>query len=378
MQLTCSSESSQDVSIAGDEHVEAKAFKDESEEKFREIIKRLIAQKQGEIQSCKDLLEAFHVLDSEEESLLKKKVSHEDSQSLGDSKRVVEEEQEAVLLPKRKCNFFSKKWRSEERKRNRTSQVTKTIVVLRPTPNSLDVDSSSSNKSKTGRIFSRFIIGLLKRRLQASVGKKSCDVHVDKSHCVQEKIQSKSGKHVSDEEEEPLCSEGTSEDSKKIMSGLYIAARKHLSEMLANGDIDVNLPDKEVPRILGQILSLPEFSSPGDSPSLIPTHDLVSTLSQTTEVPEMLQCSEDSDKDDETLFTIDVSVPTMLSDHVKETEKTEIEPIFETTSSSISRQEDGETATDVQGKLSPVSVLETLFTDDESSPTTSTRFNSGM
>ncbi|KAG5386498.1 hypothetical protein IGI04_037968, partial [Brassica rapa subsp. trilocularis] len=365
-----------DVSIAGDEHVEAKAFKDESEEKFREIIKRLIAQKQGEIQSCKDLLEAFHVLDSEEESLLKKKVSHEDSQSLGDSKRVVEEEQEAVLLPKRKCNFFSKKWRSEERKRNRTSQVTKTIVVLRPTPNSLDVDSSSSNKSKTGRIFSRFIIGLLKRRLQASVGKKSCDVHVDKSHCVQEKIQSKSGKHVSDEEEEPLCSEGTSEDSKKIMSGLYIAARKHLSEMLANGDIDVNLPDKEVPRILGQILSLPEFSSPGDSPSLIPTHDLVSTLSQTTEVPEMLQCSEDSDKDDETLFTIDVSVPTMLSDHVKETEKTEIEPIFETTSSSISRQEDGETATDVQGKLSPVSVLETLFTDDESSPTTSTRFNS--
>ncbi|CAN7062447.1 unnamed protein product [Brassica oleracea var. botrytis] len=393
-----------DVSIAGDEHVEAKAFKDESEEKFSEIIKRLIAQKQGEIQTCKDLLEAFHVLDSEEESLLKKKVSHEDSQSLGDSKRVVEAEQEAVVLPKRKRNFFSKKWRSEERKRNITSQVTKTIVVLKPAPNSLDVDSSSSNKSKTGRIFSRFIIGLIKRRLQASVGKKSCDVHVDKRHCVQEKIQSKSGKHVSDEEEEPLCSEGTSEDSKKIMSGLYIAARKHLSEMLANGDIDVNLPDKKVPRILGKILSLPEFSSPGDSPSLMPTHDLVSPLSQTTEVPEMLQCSEDSDKDDETLFTIDDSI---VSDHVKETEKTEIEPLAETTSSSISRQEDGdkqssneemmftlssspesppsssvrmteckETATDVQGKLSPVSVLETLFTDDESSPTTSTRFNS--
>ncbi|KAH0865484.1 hypothetical protein HID58_082695 [Brassica napus] len=353
-----------DVSIAGDEHVEAKAFKDESEEKFSEIIKRLIAQKQGEIQTCKDLLEAFHVLDSEEESLLKKKVSHEDSQSLGDSKRVVEAEQEAVVLPKRKRNFFSKKWRSEERKRNVTSQVTKTIVVLKPAPNSLDVDSSSSNKSKTGRIFSRFIIGLIKRRLQASVGKKSCDVHVDKRHCVQEKIQSKSGKHVSDEEEEPLCSEGTSEDSKKIMSGLYIAARKHLSEMLANGDIDVNLPDKEVPRILGKILSLPEFSSPGDSPSLMPTHDLVTPLSQTTEVPEMLQCSEDSDKDDETLFTIDDSI---VSDHVKETEKTEIEHLAETTSSSISRQEDGDK------QSSNEEMMFTLSSSPESPPSSSVR-----
>ncbi|KAJ4896330.1 Phosphatidylinositol N-acetyglucosaminlytransferase subunit P-related [Raphanus sativus] len=410
-----------DVSVAGDELVENRAFKDESEEKFSEIIKRLIARKQGEIQTCKDLLEAFHVLDSEEEeSLLKKKSSHdEDDQSLGDSKRVEEEEEQdaVVLLPKRKCNFFSKKWRSEERKRNRTCQVSKTIVVLKPAaPNSLDVvdSSSSSNKSKTGRTFSRFIIGLIKRRLlQSAVGKKSCDVHVDKSRdlCVEEKIQSKYGKHVSDEEE-PLCRETdkeetvhtSEEDSKKIMSGLYIAARKHLSEMLANGDIDVNLPDKEVPRILGKILSLPEFSSPGDTPILIP-------FSQTTEEPEILQCSEDSDKDDdETLFTIDVSVPidnSMLSDHAKETGKAEIEPLSETSSSSISRQDDGdkqssnkemmfsqvhsvssspespvkmseckETASDVQGELSPVSVLEPLFTDDESSPTTSTRFSS--
>ncbi|CAH8306356.1 unnamed protein product [Eruca vesicaria subsp. sativa] len=434
------------VSIAGAEHVENRVFKDESEEKFREIIKRLIAQKEGEIQTCKDLLEAFNVLGSEEESpLLKKKISHEDAQSLRGSKRV-EEEEEAVVLPKRKCNFFSKKWRSEER-RNRTSQAAKTIVVLKPAPNGLDVDSAYT-KSKTGRTFSRFITGLIKRRLvQSAVGKKSCDVHVDKSQnpCVQEKIQSKSGKHVSDEEEEPLCSE----DSKKIMSGLYIAARKHLSEMIANGDIDVNLPDKEVPRILGKILSLPEFSSPRDSPRLIPAHDLVSSLSplsQTTEEPEILQCSEeDSDKDDETLFTIDVSVPI---DHSMLPDKTE--PLSETSSSSISRQdahidehvlecceEDGdkqqlnkvrqlgvcdavflslcfmlsclilsqemmlnqvhtlssppespqsssvkmteckETVSDVQGELSPVSILEPLFTDDESSPTTNTRFSSG-
>ncbi|KAH0884409.1 hypothetical protein HID58_060505, partial [Brassica napus] len=408
MQLTCSSESSEDVSIVGDEHVETKVC----EEKFSEMIKRLIAQKEGEIQTCKDLLEAFQVLSSEEESLLKK-VSHEDAQSMGgDSKRVVIEEerpeavskQEAVVVvPKRKYTFFRRKWRSEER-RNRTSQ----IVVLKPAPNSLDVDSRD-NKSKTGRTFSRFLIGLIKRRLHSAVGKKSCDVLVDRSQnrCVEEEIQSN--------EEEVTVQ--TSEDSKKTMSGLYVAARKHLSEMLANGDIDVSLPDKEVPIILGKILSLPEFSSPVDSPRLIPGHDLVSPLSQTTEKSKILQCGsctdgltgEDSDKDDETLFTINVSVPK--------------EPLSETTSSSISRhvedvdedvyecrEEDGdkqssnremfnqmhssppesppsssvrmteckEPATDVQGKLSPVSVLEPLLTDDESSPTTtSTRFNSG-
>lgn len=357
-QLTCSCESSHesvekliddeeeviDVSIAGDEHVETEVCKspdDESQEKFKEIIKRLIAQKEGEIQTCKDLLEAFHVFGSEEDSFMKKKVSHEDAQqSLGDAKRVEEEKpqvvskQEAVVIPKRKPNFFSRKWKSEG-KRNK-SQVAKTIVVLKP---GLNLDSSSghhsnSNKSKNGRTFSRYLIGLIKRRLQSAVGKKSCDDDTaDKrtqNCCMQEEIQSKSEKHVS-VKEEPFCNEGkseadkeetvhTSEDSKKIMSGLYIAAKKHLSEMLANGDIDENLPDKEVPRILGKILSLPEFCSPADSPKLIPAHDLVgnfSPLSQTTEKPEVLQCisgtndliDEDSDKDEDTLFTIDVSVP---------------------------------------------------------------------
>lgn len=333
-QLNCSCESSQEKLVDEDidEHVvETEVCKnsvDESEEKFREIIKRLIAQKEGEIQTCKDLLEAFHVLDSREEPFLKK-VSHEDAQSLvGDSKRVEEEEkpeavlkQEAVVVSQKKGKFFSKKWRSSQERR------AKTIVVLKPGPTSLDVDSSSGprNKSKNGsRTFSRFLIGLIKRRLQAAVGKKSCD---DKSQncCLQEEIQSK--KHVLDEEEEPFSNERrsnadkadttdqTSEDSEKIMSGLYIAAKKHLSEMLANGDIDVSSPDKEVPRILGKILSLPEFSSPTDSPRLIPAHDLVS---QTTVEPKIPQCGsapndltdeEASDKHEETLFAIDISVP---------------------------------------------------------------------
>ncbi|CAN8254046.1 unnamed protein product [Cochlearia groenlandica] len=444
-ELTCPCES--DQTLIGEEHVVNEACKnlvDESEEKFSEIIKRLIAQKEGEIQTCKDLLEAFHVLDSqeeEEESLLKE-ISHE---SLGDCKRVLvaEEEEEGekheVVSKKKHRNFFSRKWRSEE-KRN-IAQASKTIVVLKPGPSSFDVESSprphyTTNKSKSGRTFSRFLIGLIKRRLHSSVGKKSCDVIVDKSQngCMQEETESKPVKHVSDEEEpySKLDTVYTSKDSKMRMSSLYIAAKKHLSEMLANGDIDVNLPDKEVPRILGKILSLPEFSSPANSPTLIPKHDLVSPLIQTTEEPKILQCvsgsndltdEEVSEKNDETLCTIDISVP---EGHEKETENmdaaemTIIDPLPETCSSYVSPEEVyvdevleeeenkeslnkemfnsanslnsppnsppssserlaqcKETATDVQGKLSPVSVLEPLFTDDDSSsPTTSTRFSS--
>ncbi|CAA7023029.1 unnamed protein product [Microthlaspi erraticum] len=443
-QLNCFCESSQEKLIDEDidEHVvETEVCKnsvDESEERFREIIKRLIAQKEGEIQTCKDLLEAFHVLDSREESFLKK-ISHEDAQSMvGDSKRVEEQQeeekpevvlkQEAVVVSHKKSKFFSKKWRSSQERRG------KTIVVLKP---SLDVDSSSSgpcNKSKNGsRTFSRFLIGLIKRRLQAAVGKKSCDK--SQNCCLQEEIQSKK---LSDEEEPPLScnadkadtTDQTSEDSEKIMSGLYIAAKRHLSEMLANGDIDVSLPDKEVPRILGRILSLPEFSSPTDSPRLIPAHDLVghiSPLSQTTEEPKIPQCSsgpndltdeEDSDKHEDTLFTIDISVPEGCEKEIENMDvaetKTEIDPLSEYVdedvlqfheedeekqslneempyqahsspssppesppSSSVKLTECQETSTDVHGELSPVSVLEPLFTDDDSSPTTSTRFNSG-
>ncbi|EFH70305.1 hypothetical protein ARALYDRAFT_891519 [Arabidopsis lyrata subsp. lyrata] len=346
-QITCSCESSHEsvdeedihVSVAGDEHVET--------------------EKEGEIQTCKDLLEAFHVLGSEEESFLKKKLSHEDVQRLGDSKRVEEEKpevvskQEAVVIPKRKANFFSRKWKLEER-RNR-SQVAKTIVVLKPGSNTLDVDSSSGVHST------------IKRRLQSAVGKKSCDVSVNKrsQNCyMQEEIQSKSEeKHDVSDKEEPFCNERTSEDgkeetiyssedSKKIMSGLYIAAKKHLSEMLAKGDIDVNLPDKEVPRILGKILYLHEFCSPADSPRLIPAHNLVSTLSQTTEKPEILQTpetssatndliDEDSDKEDDTLSTIDVSVPRDYgneTENIDKEEESEIDPLSETCSSSVSRE----------------------------------------
>lgn len=244
---------------------------DDSEEKFSELIKRLIAQKDSE---------TFQVLDSREESLLL--TSNEPA-----SQRIKETSS------------------SDE---TRSSQCT--IVILKPEPNSLNVGSSHGNKAKNRRFGSRFILSRIRRRL---IGKKPCNTQQDpdpdpdpdslsshKNHLGQE-METNSGRHVSEgiEEEEAI---NASEDSKKRVCGIYVAAKKHLSEMLAEGEIGVDLPDKEVPRVLGKILALPEFSTPVTSPRLTLKHDFVGDH-QITDKPDTQQCSTEDYFDSETLGT---------------------------------------------------------------------------
>ncbi|XP_024010691.1 uncharacterized protein LOC18015564 isoform X2 [Eutrema salsugineum] len=388
------------VSIAGDDdddhaddqclrisQSEADSISDDSEEKFSELIKRLIAQKESEI----------------------------DVPVSGDSPRAKE--------------------------------CTQTIVILKPEPNSLDVGSSPEthargNKSKNGRFGSRFILSRIRRRLKSAVGKNPCNAQhssdpdpvalsssMTQNCSLGEDIETNnSGRHVSDGEMLPeVASKGEatkeeiihgSEDTKKSMCGIYIAAKKHLSEMLAEGDIDVDLPDKQVPRILGRILALPEFSTPESSPRMTLAHDFVGH--QITEKPKIQQCSSedysetlglDSSKHEETTSTSDILVPRGVSDTEKEgEEKTVLDSLSIANSSSVIQQ-DGyvdedkhqqlleketfdeshspcsppnssvrmsdcqENSTDVPGKSSPVSVLEPLFTDDDISPDSS-RFSS--
>ena len=47
---------------------------------------------------------------------------------------------------------------------------------------------------------------------------------------------------------------------------VYSEAKKHLSEMLSNGDEDDNILRRQTPKTLGRILSLLEFVSPISSP----------------------------------------------------------------------------------------------------------------
>ncbi|CAN7063474.1 unnamed protein product [Brassica rapa subsp. trilocularis] len=333
---------------------------DDSEEKFSELIKRLIAQTQKDTE-----VDASQVFESKEGSFREIGTSPVS----GDSKRIKE----------------------------RSSQCTQTIVILKPEPNGLDLGSSpgtqaTCNKGKKG---SSFILSRIirRRRLKSSAKKNPCndpdalssDI-MSQNSCLGEEIETSSRRHVSPEE----STINGSEDSKKSTCGIYIAARKHLSEMLAaEGDADVDSPDKEAPRILGKILSLPEFSTPDNSPRVTLAHDFVGH--EITEEPNIQQCSsEDSTKHGETASTSSGAGVLDTEDE----EKTVLDSLSEAISSSIIHQdayvdeekletreqtqplekvmsECQDNATDVPGKSSPVSVLEPFFTDDETSPNSS-------
>ncbi|CAH2057776.1 unnamed protein product [Thlaspi arvense] len=398
-----------------DDQCDVDSINDDSEEKFSELIKRLIAQKESEAESCKNLV------DSKEESFL-----NIGTPISGDSQRIKE---------------------TISSNGSRSSQCTQTIVILKPEPNSSSPGAhAAGNKARNGRFGSRFILRRIRRRLKSTVGKNPCNVQHDsdalssnmsQNCCLGEDIETISGRHVSDgemfpdiaskrelEKEESIHG---SEDSKKSMCGIYIAAKKHLSDMLAEGDVDVDLPDKEVPRILGKILALPEFSTPESSPRIMTlAHDFAGH--QITEKPKFQQCSSedysetlglDSNKPEETSSTSDMPFPGVGVSDTGEEEKTVLDSLSEGVSFSILHQdtyvdedkfethdedehkqplekesfeeshspcspppsssaktsECQDNAIDVPGKSSPVSVLEPLFTDDDLSPYSS-RFSS--
>ncbi|KAJ0259146.1 Phosphatidylinositol N-acetyglucosaminlytransferase subunit P-like protein [Hirschfeldia incana] len=368
---TCSKTNSEDVN---DDHAEKKpddpqsdadSINDDSEEKFSELIKRLIAQTQKdseEIENCKSLVDASQSLDSKQGSFR----NIGTSPVSGDSQRIKE---------------------------------TQTIVILKPEPIGLELGSSpgthdTCKKAKSGRSGSSFILSRIRRKLKSSPKKNPCNADalssdMSQHSCLGEEIETSSRRHVSAED----STINGSEDSKKSMCGIYIAARKHLSEMLAEGDAaDVDSPDKEVPRILGKILSLPEFSTPENSPRVTLAHEFVGH--QIEETPNIQQCSsEDSTRYGETAATSSGAGGLDTGDE----EKTVLDSLCEAVSSSVVHQDEyvdekkhethdeheqtqplekvvsecQDNAGDVLGKSSPVSVLEPFFTDDETSPNSS-------
>ncbi|KAG2284931.1 hypothetical protein Bca52824_044535 [Brassica carinata] len=312
----------------------------DSEEKFSELIKRLIAQTQkdsDEIENCKSLVDASsQFLDSKQGSFR----DIGTSPVSGDSQRIKE---------------------------------TQTIVILKPEPTGLDLGSSPGTHATCNN--------RIRRRLKSSPKKNPCNADdalssdMTQNSCLGVEIETSSRRHVSDEEILPVTSINGSEDSKKSVCGIYIAAKKHLSEMLAEGDADANSPGKEVPRILGKILALPEFSTPEHRVTL--GHDFVGH--QITEEPNIQErSSEESTKHEETASTSSgggsdtrVEEKTVL-DSLSDEEKLESHDEHEQTQpleKVVSECQDN--ATDVPGKSSPVSVLEPFFTDDDTSPNSS-------
>ncbi|XP_024992833.1 uncharacterized protein LOC112526684 isoform X2 [Cynara cardunculus var. scolymus] len=205
-------------------------------------------------------------------------------------------------------------------------------------------------------------------------------------------------------------SETINGDANHRISNIYVEAKKHLSEMLTSGDEDAETMMRSLPKSLGRILSLRDYSSvsPGTSPredlrtvnksQPLTTNDIskekvvvsddmasegileiISLPSCDQEQPEQMEdfdvsrepCGS-SINDDHEAVIFDGSNEERSSESLKtdlpdenesSTSRTRIEP------SLAGKNEELEiTPGDRAGKPSPISVLEPLFSDDDVSP----------
>uniref|UniRef100_A0A6M2ES09 DUF4378 domain-containing protein n=1 Tax=Populus davidiana TaxID=266767 RepID=A0A6M2ES09_9ROSI len=224
---------------------------------------------------------------------------------------------EAIHGKQRK--FFRKKTKSLEKnpsKENKASQASNRIVILKPGPTSLLLPENESsigsspesqfiirNKGPIERSASHFSLTEIKRKLKNAMGKEKQETSTDgtskrfatkqqavgnsekgskenlgrsspsKDHFFIEKIarppmfskmREKTGK-LKEHEISMECEAAIYPKHRE--SNIYIEAKKHLSEMLSTGQADAGFSGEQVPKTLGRILSLPEYSfSPIDSP----------------------------------------------------------------------------------------------------------------
>ncbi|KAJ9563406.1 hypothetical protein OSB04_008566 [Centaurea solstitialis] len=162
-------------------------------------------------------------------------------------------------------------------------------------------------------------------------------------------------------------------DTSYRISNIYIEAKKHLSEILNNGDEeDTEFTEERHSRTLGRLLSFPEYNSPrGNSRTVNRSQPF--RVENDRQEPEVL---------DEVLHTegaVEIVKPlspieTEVVDVVDLTEDDELlcSPTASLSGSSLAvdrkTEEVENTADDKTGKPSPVSVLEPMFSDGDISP----------
>lgn len=247
----------------------------------------------------------------------------DEAKSLGGSnleeKLVNLRKSEEHVNPKKR-HFFRRRAKSQEKfpsMENEHSEASNRIVILKPGPTGLrnfqienSLDSSPEcpsivrNTGPNDRVGSHFFLSEIKRKLKHAIGKQQHEISMtgmsnrfrfksrnigdsekgggkgnngmsspSKDHFYIERVaRPSSGSKRTDktgkmkDSEISIKPETDGLPSQRI-SNIYIEAKKHLSEMLSNGDEVVDLGGRKVPKTLGRILSLPEYnSSPIGSP----------------------------------------------------------------------------------------------------------------
>ncbi|KAK9910436.1 hypothetical protein M0R45_034397 [Rubus argutus] len=253
--------------------------------------------------------------DKESKSVAK---SNSTEQKLGDKNH----SEEHVIRKQR--NFFRRKSKPQERnpaEANENFGASKRIVILKPGPTGLQDSDTESNtmpgshytvrsKGPNERIGSHFFLSEMKRKLRNAMGKQQLGVSTignsnrfpyehqrledgdkgivkekvgsspSKEHFYIERIaKPSSGIKIADKTGKMKESEINLKDPgspNQRVSNIYIEAKKHLSEMLSNGDAGVDFSGRQFPKTLGRILSLPEYSvSPRGSPGRDSEHGFI-------------------------------------------------------------------------------------------------------
>ncbi|EXC06806.1 hypothetical protein L484_017272 [Morus notabilis] len=228
----------------------------------------------------------------------------------------VRKSQDAVNHKQR--SFFRRKAKSEERnqlKENEHADNLNRIVILKPGPmgvqnskieTSLGPSKEShdivTNKEASDKVGSHFFLSELKRKLKHAMGKQHNEISrvrvsnrpthkgqtqgdgekgvgkgsigrnsPTKDHFFFERIAkpssgSKKADKINKMRDSEISKHETDDLSNERISNIYIEAKKHLSELLSNGD-GMGLSNRQNPKTLGRILSLPDYSiSPIGSP----------------------------------------------------------------------------------------------------------------
>ena len=214
--------------------------------------------------------------------------------------------------------FFRRKVKSQERnqlKANERLDTLSKIVILKPGPTGLQNSRTESslcrsqdslnmvmNKEPSDRVGSHFFLAEIKRKFQHAMGKqqheisgtgisnRSSNKHQSKGdsekgvgkgnvgrnsptkdHFYIERITkpsnvSKRVDKINKMKDSEISKHETDAFPSERVSNIYTEAKKHLSELLSNGD-GMDLSNRQNPKTLGRILSLPEYSlSPSASP----------------------------------------------------------------------------------------------------------------
>ncbi|KAF3441499.1 hypothetical protein FNV43_RR15413 [Rhamnella rubrinervis] len=235
-------------------------------------------------------------------------------------RNLVNFEKSEKLVSHKKRNFFRRKVRSQGKdssKANELSEASNRIVILKPGPPGLRNSQTESslgsspqshsilrNKGPNDRLGSHFFFAEIKRKLKNAIGKQQHEISTfgmsstfrfksrsvgdgekgvglgnvgmnspSKEHFFIERVaRPTSGSKRADktgkmkDSELRIKPEADGFPNQKI-SNIYVEAKKHLSEMLSNGDEIVDLSSRQIPKSLGRILSLPEYNrSPIGSP----------------------------------------------------------------------------------------------------------------